>query len=272
MPPPSPAPALGALFTKLVVLFTSYRETGSLTGLAWNTDTPSGHKFTLGAFFEGGWGNYSSYNDFSNAANVNGDGNTSYFGGGLLGRFAFNQGFYVEASPRLGRAETDFDSSDIKFATGTANYETSGLYYSAHAGAGWKLGISQNFNLDFSARLLWTRQEGDSVNMHGDTVDFDDADSLRSRLGGRAGYAFNEYVSGYAGAYWEHEFKGEADGSVNGVSINDAPELKGSSAVDELGINLRPQAGSPFSVDLGVQGYAGTRDGVSGSLQVKYEF
>jgi hypothetical protein len=49
-------------------------------------------------------------------------------------------------------------------------------------------------------------------------------------------------------------------------------ELSGSTGIGELGLSVRPAAGAPFSLDLGVRGYVGKREGVTGSLQLKYEF
>ena len=52
----------------------------------------------------------------------------------------------------------------------------------------------------------------------------------------------------------------------------EAPELEVGTGVDELGVTLTPSIDLPLSFDLDVQGYVGTREGVTGSLQVKYEF
>lgn len=245
-----------------------------LAGLAVGNDAGPG-RLTLGAFFEGGWGSYDSHNSFSNAASVKGDGDTSYFGGGFLGRYDLTNGalsgLYFDASARMGRARADFNTDDIKYNGSDADFDTASLYYGLHGGLGYIWNITSVASLDFSARLLWTRQEGDSVSVHGDHVRFKDADSLRSRLGGRFNYAVCEYATPYVGAYWEHEFDGKARSSVNGVGIG-SPSLKGSTGVGELGLTLKPSQTLPLSFDLGVQGYAGVREGVTGSLQIKYEF
>ena len=81
----------------------------------------------------------------------------------------------------------------------------------------------------------------------------------------------NERFSPYIGAYWEHEFDGKAKSTVNGNRI-DAPTLKGSTGMGELGLSFKPVTDSGFSLDLGVQGYTGVREGVSGSFQMKWEF
>ena len=52
----------------------------------------------------------------------------------------------------------------------------------------------------------------------------------------------------------------------------DAPSLEGSTGIGELGLSFRPVTGSGLSLDFGVQGYVGQREGVSGNFQVKWEF
>jgi hypothetical protein len=112
-----------------------------IAGLAYGVDLNPG-RLTLGAFFEGGWGSYNSSNSFSNAASVDGDGDTSYVGGGILGRLdtaPLGPGkVYVEASGRMGNSSTDFSSSDLSDAYGNhARYDTNGTYYGLHVGLGY---------------------------------------------------------------------------------------------------------------------------------------
>jgi hypothetical protein len=40
----------------------------------------------------------------------------------------------------------------------------------------------------------------------------------------------------------------------------------------ELGLTLKPSPTRPLSFDLGVQGYTGRREGVTGSVRMKWEF
>ncbi len=40
----------------------------------------------------------------------------------------------------------------------------------------------------------------------------------------------------------------------------------------ELGVTFKPAPDSGFALDLAVQGYVGVREGVTGTLQVKWEF
>jgi hypothetical protein len=187
---------------------------------------PAGsRRLTLGAFIEGGRGGYDSHNSFPNAAKVRGDGDTSYFGGRILGRYDFLSGslsgLYFEASARLGRAETDFRTSDIRYNGTGASFETSGRYCGLHGGLGWLRPVSGpdgRLSLDLSARLLWTGQAGDTVTVSADRIQFSEADSLRLRAGGRLLYSAGERTAPYIGAYYEREFDGQVRTKVNGRS------------------------------------------------------
>jgi outer membrane autotransporter protein len=246
-----------------------------LAGLAWGHDFSPG-RLTLGAFFEYGNGDYDTHNSFSNAASVRGDGETDYAGGGILGRFDFapadSGNFYAEASGRAGKVDNEYDSSDLRAGGRKAEYDTSSAYYGFHAGAGYVWRISEAASLDLYGKYFWTRQEGDSLRLStGDPVKFEDADSSRLRGGARLAYAVTEHVRPYIGAAYEHEFDGKARASTHGYSIK-APELEGGTGIGELGLTLTPSASLPLSFDLGAQGYTGTREGVSGSLQLRFEF
>ena len=81
----------------------------------------------------------------------------------------------------------------------------------------------------------------------------------------------SERFAPYVGAAWEREFDGRARAYAGGFAI-DAPSLRGDTGIGELGLTLTPSASLPLSFDLGVLGYTGKREGVTGSLQVKIVF
>ena len=153
-----------------------------------------------------------------------------------------------------------------------ADYDSNSAYYGFHAGAGYIWNITDKASLDLYGKYFWTRVTGDSVTLStGDPVKFKDADSSRLRGGARFAYAVNEYLSPYIGAAYEHEFDGKARATTNGFDIA-APSLRGGTGIGELGLTLKPSKTLPLSFDLGVQGYVGKREGVTGSLQIRYEF
>jgi hypothetical protein len=246
-----------------------------IAGLALGADLPPG-RLTLGAFFEGGWGSYDTYNSFSNAATVKGDGETSYVGGGILGRLdskPLGPGrAYLEVSGRMGESSTDFSSSDLSDGFGRqAEYELEGVYYGAHAGLGYVWKASESVSLDLYGKYFWTRQEGDSLRVAGDPVKFESTDSHRLRAGGRLSFAASERIAPYIGAAYEHELDGRTEARIYGYRT-DSPDLSGPTGIGEIGLSLLGGEGLPLSLDLGVQGYAGTREGLTGSLQLKLEF
>ncbi|MDR1163730.1 MAG: autotransporter domain-containing protein, partial [Candidatus Accumulibacter sp.] len=105
----------------------------------------------------------------------------------------------------------------------------------------------------------------------GDPLKFDAIDSKRLRVGTRFTHAMSGNVKAYAGIAVEREFGGEAKATTNGYRI-DAPTLKGNTGIAEVGITATPTAGKPLFLDFGIQGYAGKREGVTGSLRVNYFF
>jgi len=242
-----------------------------------NADAPIG-RATGGVFFESGWGGHNTFENFRQFASVKGSGDISYYGGGLLGRYDVKQGplagLYAEASGRVGWSSLDFHTSNISYNGWNARFNTSAVYYGAHGGVGylWSVpGTNGKGTLDASAKMLWTHLENDTVTVYRDRVHFYDADSLRLRLGGRFTYAATETISPYVGAYWEQQFDGTQRMTVNG-NRTASPTLHGHTGIGELGVTITPSKTLPISIDLGLQGYAGRREGGTASIQVRVDF
>ena len=241
-----------------------------ITGIAWKPQAGHG-KFLLAPFFEAGWGGYDTYNSFSGNT-VKGKGNIEYYGGGLLLRFDLPANLYFEASGRGGGVRTDYSSSDLRdLYNRKAEYDISAAYYGAHAGLGYIWNFNEKADLDIYAKYFWTGQNGSTGKVCGDKIKFKAMDSHRLRGGTRFSYAVNDYITPYVGAAYEHEFDGRARASVYGNKIS-TPDLIGGTGMGELGLNLKPSKDLSLSFDLGAQGYVGKRQGVTGSLQGKFEF
>ena len=247
-----------------------------LTGLAWGADSVLG-QFTSGMFFEYGSASTGTYNSFSNAASVSGDGSTWYMGGGLLARMDFNDcgpgHIYAEASGRAGVLNNSYRNDDLRDADGRrAEFDTSTPYVSLHAGLGYIWNLTDALSLDLHAKYFWTWQDSADTDLStGEALHFDAVNSHRLRLGGRLTYAVNEHISPYVGAAWEHEFDGTARATTLGYDL-DAPSLKGDTGIGELGLSWTPSATTPLTIDLSVQGYTGVREGYTGSFMAKWEF
>ncbi|MDR1613249.1 MAG: autotransporter outer membrane beta-barrel domain-containing protein [Planctomycetota bacterium] len=237
-----------------------------LAGLAWRNGGP-GRSLLLGIFFDAGYADYDTHNAFASGA-VRGDGDSRYFGGGLLARHDWQNGFHAEASARAGVMKNRFASDLTDMFGNRARYDVSSAYFGAHAGAGYQWRLNDRAVLDLSGEYLWSRQNGGSVVAAGDPVRFEPDDSRRLRAGARLAYALNDSVSPYAGAAFEYEFDGRARAGAYGYNYG-VPSLKGGSGVGEIGLTVRR---GRFTADLGAQGHIGRRTGVTGGLRVGWVF
>ncbi|MDR0379174.1 MAG: autotransporter domain-containing protein, partial [Candidatus Accumulibacter sp.] len=257
-----------------------------VTGLAAGV----GSGATVGGFIEYGDGDYDSHNGFSGpfgSGKVKGSGDVDYLGVGLLGRFdlprSANGQPYLEATARFGRANNEFKAKDFGYEMRGARYDVKSDYYGLSFGGGHVWNLDAGSTVDFYGRYVWTHQEGDSTrltwtgasgNAEEARVRFSDIDSHRVRIGTRYFRKWEGENRFYTGVAWEHEFDGKAAAkdAVRNVKIDDAPSLKGSTGIVEFGLVLYPSANKNLSIDLGVQGYGGKRQGVTGSAQLKYAF
>ena len=247
-----------------------------MTGFAKRVETPM-MDILAGVFFEAGFARVDTHNSFSDGPSVDGEGRSSYYGGGLLARLDLSRdllkGLYLEGSFRYGRINSHWQSDDLHDAVSgrKADYDLSTPYYGLHAGLGYLWELSDSLTLDLYGKYFWTRTQGQSTHIVDDPWSFKDVDSQRLRLGARLGYDFCRQVTGYAGAAWEREFGGKARATAYGLDAP-SPSLKGDSGLLEAGLTLKPVADSGLSLDFGVQGHTGVRQGVSGTAQVRYEF
>ena len=225
--------------------------------------------FSWGVFFENGSGNYRTYNDY-NGFNLEVFGSAVYNGGGALVRYRSNAGNYAEVGVRAGMLKNSLSNAVADGFGVQGGYDEDTSYYGAHVGAGHIFTLDDHSSLDVYGKYFYTHHDSDEFEILGDEVRFDSADSSRLRLGMRYNQNDGNAFSHYYGLAWDYEFNGDADVTAAGFDTGN-PSLKGSTAVIEAGIHYAPDK-SPWSVDLGLQGYGGQRDGFSGTMQVNYSF
>lgn len=234
-----------------------------------NSDKLEDGTFSWGVFFENGSGNYRTYNDY-NGYNLRGFGSAVYNGGGALARYRSNAGNYAEVGLRAGMLKNSLGNAVADGFGVQGGYDEDTTYYGAHVGAGHIFTLDDRSSLDVYGKYFYTHHDSDDFEILGDEVRFDSADSSRLRLGMRYNQNDGNAFSHYYGLAWDYEFNGDADVTAAGFDTGN-PSLKGSTAVIEAGIHYAPDK-SPWSVDLGLQGYGGQRDGFSGTMQVNYSF
>ena len=232
--------------------------------------------FIVGAFFEYGTGAYKTHNSTARCSSIDGDGNAWYMGAGLLASMDFKDTgpghFYLEGSGHMGSLHNYYSNDDLRFEGRSGSFETDTPYYAFHFGAGYVWNIDEENTLDIYGKYFWARIDGTEETLTtGDPIVFDDAESVRTRLGAKYSRKVNEHLNAYIGAAWEHEFAGDSDSRAYGHDLA-SPSLRGDSVRGELGIELVPTKDLPLTVNLGVQGYLGQKEGVTGSCFIQYSF
>lgn len=214
------------------------------------------NNLTLAGFVEAGWASSESH-----VASTEADADHDYYGVGAAMRYDFQSPFYLDGAVRLGQISTEFDGS---YGTGTAKYDADGLYATAHIGAGYVFDLTPDVKLDAYGRYLLSYVEGDDVTLESDAKErfsMDDTTTHAVRLGARLEGAFQTF-DWYAGLAYEHVFDGKAEGELKfagATAALDAPSLKDDSAIVDLGFTMKPEANGPWTIGVGLKGYAGDR-------------
>ena len=245
-----------------------------MVGLARYCKLPS-VGFLAGVFFETGLSRFDAEHEYAGYDSFDSEGNASYYGVGALGKLYLNetamQGLYAEGSFRIGMLNYSWESDGWRVNGSDVDYSSESPYMAAHGGIGWMKSLTDSVDLDIYAKYLWSHVSGDDGSISGSRVNFDAMDSNRLRGGARLSFKGSEAFSWYLGAAYERQFNGRSASDVYGHDTPSA-SLKGDTAMVEAGLQLKPSKEGPVSFLLGAPGYAGTREGVSGTFQIRYEF
>lgn len=203
---------------------------------------------------------------------VKGDGDTSYYGGGLLVRADLPAGFYAQGAVHGGWSKTDFATRDIiGSTTGRTSFNSDTGYWGANAALGYVWRPTRCIDIDVAAAYLWNRQNSDRVTADGQPLRFDASNSHRLRGGMRLSYALTDRVAPFVGVAYEYEMDGKAKGTLAGYRI-DPPRLKGGTGIGEIGLRINPGRDRGFAMDAVFQGYVGRNKGISGGVRLGWAF
>ena len=84
-----------------------------------------------------------------------------------------------------------------------------------------------------------------------------------------------ENISWRFGLAYEHVADGDAESTVftkTDLVALDIPTLEGDSGIVDLGITMRSKPTDPMALDLGLKGYVGDYQGVTGTVTWSYAF
>ena len=249
------------------------QETGSHVDThTWNAILALGHQnkkergtMEYGAFFEYGTGNYTTHADNG----LRGDGSARYTGGGLLAKYTMKNDVYVEGSLRAGSVHDDARNVLSDGFGNPYSYDTNAPYMGFHLGVGREIAVAGGNAVDVYGKYFYNRRNGVSFDAGGH-YDLDAVTSSVLRVGARYILKRNKW-NFYAGAAYEHEFDGKANGTADGVAIRGA-DTSGGSFRGEIGATVKPGENSPWNIDLNVSGFAGKKQGFTGGVSVALMF
>ena len=249
------------------------QETGSHVDThTWNAILALGHQnkkergtMEYGAFFEYGTGNYTTHADNG----LRGDGSARYTGGGLLAKYTMKNSVYVEGSLRAGSVHDDARNVLSDGFGNPYSYDTNAAYMGFHLGVGKEIAVAGGNAVDVYGKYFYNRRNSVDFNAGGH-YDLDAVTSSVLRVGARYILKRNKW-NFYAGAAYEHEFDGKANGTADGVAIRGA-DTSGGSFRGEIGATVKPGENSPWNIDLNVSGFAGKKQGFTGGVSVALMF
>ena len=186
-----------------------------------------------------------------------------------MAKWTESHGLYVEGSLRAGAVKDDArDLLRDRFRG--YSYETDTNYLGFSVGVGKEIRLSDGNTVDIYGKYFMNRRNSADFTVSGDKFALDAVTSSVIRIGARYTMKRGNWDF-YAGAAYEHELDGKANGSANGFGIKGA-DTSGASFRGELGATVRPDKNSPWSLDLNVTGVAGKKQGVTGGVSVTFGF
>lgn len=227
-------------------------------------------EWMVAGYVEAGFGNSESSTHDASA-----EGNHDYYGVGLASRYHFNLPVYVDGSLRFGTASTEFSG---KYTEESAKYDANSLYGSAHIGLGYVFDLADKVSLDVYGRYIFTYLEGDTVSLgttDHERLKSEDTKTHTMQVGAMLRGTTPENISWRFGLAYEHVADGGAESTVftkTDLVALDIPTLEGDSAIVDLGITMRSKPTDPMALDLGLKGYVGDYQGVTGTVTWSYAF
>ena len=216
---------------------------------------------------EYGRGHYDSYIDH----NIHGKGTASYYGAGVALRQTFGQGFYADASARMGRVDSDYSSSDLDGAS-SVKYDLGTTYAALHATLGKAFAIDDKRTATLYAKYFYDWQKSANATLSsGEAYRFASVDGHRVQAGGKYSYGLSKLSSLYVDMLYQYEFQTEARATYTGLSTPLA-SMKGSSGSLGLGWHKEAEKGSPWFADLQAIGWTGKQRRVAAHIIAGYKF
>lgn len=231
---------------------------------------------TMGAFIEMGHGSYDTRTHVASSTKAGG-GSHNYGGLGVFGDYAMPsiEGLHFTGYLKVGLLRNEFNSN---IAGANVDYDRTGVYWGAHLGTHYDWDLTQSIRSRVFLSYFYDGQGDESFDIAGEGdvggahVSYDAIHAHRVQLGSMFEFAVSDTWRPYLGLTFEQilsaEAKGTATDAQGSFDLNSS-DLEGSTGILSAGWTY--QDGN-FSTELGLSGYAGTRNGVSGQIQANWKF
>ena len=230
----------------------------------------------VGAFLEMGHASYDS-RLHSAFGDVRGQGSHNYAGIGIFTDYALPvEGWRLTAYVKGGSLNNDF-SAHISGVD--AGYDTDSAYWGAHLGTHYDFDVA-SFRTRLFLSYFYDGRESESYNIAGTAdvggahIKYDSLNAHRVQAGGMFEYKMSDTLRPYLGLTFEQIISAEAEGTATdalGTMKLNSSDLEGSTGILSAGWTYVNEPGT-FSCEFGLNGYAGTRNGVSGQIQGTWKF
>ena len=231
---------------------------------------------TMGAFIEMGHGSYDTRTHVAGSTKAGG-GSHNYGGLGLFGDYAMPsiEGLHFTGYLKVGLLRNEFNSN---IAGANVDYDRTGVYWGAHLGTHYDWDLTQSIRSRVFLSYFYDGQGDESFDIAGEGdvggahVSYDAIHAHRVQLGSMFEFAVSDTWRPYLGLTFEQILAAEAKGTATdaqGTMDLNSSDLEGSTGILSAGWTY--QDGN-FSTELGLNGYAGTRNGVSGQIQANWKF
>ncbi len=222
----------------------------------------------FGPFVEMGRGNYELHQGAS--------GRNNYVGAGVYANW--QTPFYLRLTGYLkgGAVENNFQTSLVGEKI---DFDNTSAYWGAHLGANIDLNITKNLKARPFVAYFYDGRESDSFNKNSEAegsarFDFDAIDAHRVQIGSMFEYVYTKTSRPYFGLTYEQVFKAKAQGTAqdaDGKLALRSSDIEGASGIISAGWNYLSSS-EDFSLNLGVNGYGGARNGVSAQMHANWLF
>ena len=231
---------------------------------------------TMGAFIEMGHGSYDTRSHVAGSTKAGG-GSHNYGGLGVFGDYAMPsiEGLHFTGYLKVGLLRNEFNSN---IAGANVDYDRTGVYWGAHLGTHYDWDLTQSIRSRVFLSYFYDGQGDESFDIAGEGdvggahVSYDAIHAHRVQLGSMFEFAVSDTWRPYLGLTFEQILAAEAKGTATdaqGTMDLNSSDLEGSTGILSAGWTY--QDGN-FSTELGLNGYAGTRNGVSGQIQANWKF